>query len=571
MKKSTLLLTLAGLPLASLKAQTVPLFLNYQGKLTGSNNIPLGSAGTAPNFTAKPENRKIIFRIYDAQTGGNRLWSEMQTVTVALGEFSVLLGQGGEAIYDSKAESRPALDTVFTNGGNVTPSGPLRYLEIVVDNGNNTFTSAEDPPISPRQRLTATAYCILAAKASTVAAGSITNAALSDGAVTSNKIADKTLTAAQLNDLAITAAKIADKAVTTLKLADQAVTAAQIKDKSITAAQIADQTLTATQIKDQAIGETQIRDESISTAKLKSDAVTTERIKDSAITSAKIKDGSVTAIKIPDSIITGAKILDGTINTSDLADGSITEAKLNLPNVGLWSTGGFSVYRYTGNVGIGTFPAGRGASDKLHLMGIDGNGSNALRLEDSSDRYIRMWRSEDGMIIEGNSLSRVANRGSNRIQWDGDGNWDSLSDRALKKDITDAEPLLDRLMKLPVRSFHWKGEAESDVKTFGVIAQEVKPLFPLSVGKMSNGEGQEPSMTVKYATFGLIAVKGVQELKEEMDARFTALKQENEELKKRLAALEDGEKARDAKLAAAIEALTRASGNAAARPGAGAE
>ena len=59
--------------------------------------------------TPTPENRKIVFRIYDAASAGNLLWTEEQTVTVGNGVFSVLLGQG----IPFSTEPRPTLDTVF--------------------------------------------------------------------------------------------------------------------------------------------------------------------------------------------------------------------------------------------------------------------------------------------------------------------------------------------------------------------------------------------------------------------------------------------------------------------------
>src|SRR5262245_18220929 len=102
MKKSAILTAAFGLTLiGSLQAQTVPQFFNYQGRIITAGGDQLGATGTAPNFTAAPINRNIIFRIYDAPTGGTIIWSEVQTVTVTLGEFSVLLGQGGAATYNN--------------------------------------------------------------------------------------------------------------------------------------------------------------------------------------------------------------------------------------------------------------------------------------------------------------------------------------------------------------------------------------------------------------------------------------------------------------------------------------
>lgn len=161
MKITAILTAMLGLVLGSLHAQTVPPFINYQGTVTDSAGDGLG--------TGTPVNRKVIFRIFDAATGGNRLWSEQHTVTIADGQFSVLLGNGINANYAGVDEvplkTATPLDTVFTS------PGITRYVEIVVDNGDNTLNAA-DAPIAPRQQITSTAYSFRARSADTIAFGS---------------------------------------------------------------------------------------------------------------------------------------------------------------------------------------------------------------------------------------------------------------------------------------------------------------------------------------------------------------------------------------------------------------
>lgn len=161
MKNISATLALAlGTLLGSAQAQTVPPFINYQGRVTDSGGVGLG--------TGTPVNRKAIFRIYDAPSAGNRLWSEQHTVTISNGEFSVLLGNGIDAVYNSVTEtptkSTTALESVFTS------AGILRYVEIVVDNGDNTL-NLSDAAIAPRQQITSTAYSFRARSADIIAAG----------------------------------------------------------------------------------------------------------------------------------------------------------------------------------------------------------------------------------------------------------------------------------------------------------------------------------------------------------------------------------------------------------------
>jgi microcystin-dependent protein len=165
MKKTALFTALLGLAQSTAHAD-VPLFINYQGKVADSTGLPIGASGTAAAPVAAPVNRKVIFRIYDASTGGNRLWSEEQTATISLGVFSVLLGNGINPTGTAATETRPALDTVFT------PSAATsRFLEIMVDNGDNVI-NASDVAISPRQQITSTAFAFHAKVADGIASAS---------------------------------------------------------------------------------------------------------------------------------------------------------------------------------------------------------------------------------------------------------------------------------------------------------------------------------------------------------------------------------------------------------------
>ena len=153
MKKTAILLATLGLGFSALSAQTVPEFLNYQGTVTDSAGLGLGDSA--------PVNRKVLFRVYDTATGNNLIWTEEQTVTISKGQFSVLLGQG----IQFASEAHDSLLDVFGNG----PTG--RYLAITVDNGDGTL-NASDLPITPRQRITSTAYSFRAGTADSIASGS---------------------------------------------------------------------------------------------------------------------------------------------------------------------------------------------------------------------------------------------------------------------------------------------------------------------------------------------------------------------------------------------------------------
>jgi hypothetical protein len=159
-----------------------PALMSYQGRVTNVAGIAIG--------TGTPVNRKIIFRIFDAASGGARLYSETQTVTIANGEFSVLLGQGGITTYSNVTEG-PSPSPSYDLRVIFSANGSSRYLELVVDDGNGTL-GTEDQPISPRQRLTSTAYSFrssfadLASNATTAANATLATRATTADGVTAN-------------------------------------------------------------------------------------------------------------------------------------------------------------------------------------------------------------------------------------------------------------------------------------------------------------------------------------------------------------------------------------------------
>ncbi|MBI4353841.1 MAG: hypothetical protein HY595_01250, partial [Candidatus Omnitrophica bacterium] len=100
----------------------VPQLITYQGRLTESNGIPFSGSHT------------MVFRVYDAETGGNKLWEESHAVTLAKednGIFSVVLG------------SLSSLSNLDFNQS--------LWLALAVDGEGD---------MSPRQRFTAVGYAI---------------------------------------------------------------------------------------------------------------------------------------------------------------------------------------------------------------------------------------------------------------------------------------------------------------------------------------------------------------------------------------------------------------------------
>ena len=124
-------MVVAGLNFRANADSSVPPLINYQGQLTDASGNP--QTGT----------KKLEFNIYDASSGGNKVWGPQTFNGIPLigGKFNVMLGStdaGGNAITSAF-------------GGN------SRFLGIKVDNG------AE---VTPRQQILSTPFAIQALSAS---------------------------------------------------------------------------------------------------------------------------------------------------------------------------------------------------------------------------------------------------------------------------------------------------------------------------------------------------------------------------------------------------------------------
>lgn len=93
-----------------------------------------------------------------------------------------------------------------------------------------------------------------------------------------------------------------------------------------------------------------------------------------------------------------------------------------------------------------------------------------------------------------------------------------LSDRRMKKNITNLQPVLNLLMQLnPVR-YQFKDTEEAEYN-IGFIAQEVEEIFPDLVGEFTstNEEEIETLKAVKYMELIPILVEAIKEQQKEID------------------------------------------------------
>lgn len=172
------LLTLAVLLgfTAPIGAQTsaVPDQISYQGFVTDTGGNPIGNS--------TPENRTIVFRIWDHPTNTaapNLIYSEQQVVTISRGEFSVLVGDGTAVTgtplgYSETTKGKPTVTIPMAFGGTT------RFIGISVYESNGGVA----PEISPRQRVVSSAYAYRARFAETLGSnGGTAISTLNDGRV----------------------------------------------------------------------------------------------------------------------------------------------------------------------------------------------------------------------------------------------------------------------------------------------------------------------------------------------------------------------------------------------------
>jgi formylglycine-generating enzyme required for sulfatase activity len=353
----------AALCLLQVALADVPNAISYQGRALTASGAPMG-AGT-------PITRTVTFRIWGSASNSlfsDLLYSEQQVVTLAEGEFSVLIGQGRATVgtplgYSETLKGPPELqvNTVFTSAS--------CYLGVTIDDG----TAAVDNEVSPRQQLASSAYVLRAKVADGLASQAATTAMLADGAVGTSQVADGAVTLGKLASGAVTATQLADVTITSTKFATGAVTSAAIADGSVTAIKIADATITPANLAYDAVTSAAILDGTIATADLADGAVTAAKIADGSITAAKIADGSITAAKLGAGIPAGMAYIPGGTYTqgNSIGDTDITDAvpvtttvspfymDVNLVSFSVWqkvyywaTANGYDIT----NAGLGRFP-----------------------------------------------------------------------------------------------------------------------------------------------------------------------------------------------------------------------
>ena len=218
-----------------------PNTINYQGRLTNNAGDPVADGAVLVKFV-----------IYDAPVGGAVLWDAgFQNISTVNGLFSYELGS----------------NVAFPNN---LFADTVRWLGITI---------GVDPEISPRTRITATAFANQAINSDTAGIA----ATVLDNSITGVKIVDATIGSADIAPNAIQGFHIAAAQVGAVQIATDAIEPHHIKANAVSADEIAAAAVGSSEIAIDAVGPSEIAADAVGSAEISADAVGTSEVADNSL------------------------------------------------------------------------------------------------------------------------------------------------------------------------------------------------------------------------------------------------------------------------------------------------
>ncbi|MBS1913475.1 MAG: hypothetical protein JST22_15920 [Bacteroidetes bacterium] len=307
--RTTLAFVLTALTAAATAQAQMPRTIAYQGYLA----TPTGAPVADNNYT-------FIVKIYDAETSGNVLYTETQSVGVVKGIYNLIIGSS-------------------TPGG--IPASvrfDRQYWLAVNVNGSDLL---------PRTQLTTSPYSfssLIADSARAVAPGAIGPEHLRDGSISPAKLNAVGIPAEQV--LVSTGTGVAWQPFSSHTVTSLNTLKGDVEILGGTNIQVTKNTstnkITVTSLNVGTINTIQSTDDAIvvidpngptTSLAIRGTGIKREYLADSAVNTAKLADNSVTTAKLADNSVTSAKIVDGTIMDVDVnPSAAIAYSKLNLAN-----------------------------------------------------------------------------------------------------------------------------------------------------------------------------------------------------------------------------------------------
>jgi hypothetical protein len=163
------------------------------------------------------------------------------------------------------------------------------------------------------------------------------------------------------------------------------------------------------------------------------------------------------------------------------------------------------------NVGIRTSTP----ASNLHILHQFGSITHRLRLQNENPGGTQhQWNiyTQSGGVLELSADGNIVGTFNPST-----GAYTAVSDRRVKKDIENASDVLSRVSQLNVIKYHSFQAAPQDPKFYGLIAQDVEPLFPEVVSHNQKDGSDEDFYIMNYSAFGVLAIKAIQEQQQQIN------------------------------------------------------
>lgn len=202
------------------------------------------------------------------------------------------------------------------------------------------------------------------------------------------------------------------------------------------------------------------------------------------------------------------------------ADNTLADSQFNIFHTG---TGNVLQVKGDGNVGITGDP-----DTDFHVFHGNSGSTSGMKLQNTTDNT--WWRfyvssgSDDLRLFNSNNGATVMGAFN-----DATGAYTATSDRRLKKDFKDLYFSWDNFMAMKPLTYKYKQD-NKPTTYIGMVAQDVEKVYPELVTYHEDNDVYH----MDYSATGIVAIKGVQELKKEL----IILASENKKLKKQLAKYE---------------------------------
>ncbi|MBL8066115.1 MAG: tail fiber domain-containing protein [Chthonomonadaceae bacterium] len=445
------------------RAQTAPAGLTFQGRLTTLAGQPV------PNGTTK-----IRVRIFDAPSGGTRLWTSGEgngqelTVPVRNGVFSTVLSQG----FNSSNQALTIGPPVFQGG--------VIYVEVQPLN---------QTPIVPRTQIWSAPWAFWAQT-------------VSDDSVTSSKLAADPSSFSKMSD-----GNVVYLPGTTTLLAPH-LQAGNIRlDNGTGSFSFVD-----------------FLDGFGGAVRLKTDGLRKFAIECSeTIIEGKLGVNSLSA-PTSELSVNGSASVSGSLTVAPTSNGTFTLGNIDFKTRYINNSPALMIdpknaeQCYIFNQLGKPFPA------EVIIGSTEPQGSCNVQMPGSlsiGDGYINP-AGADCLAVYGRAFKSL-----------GGGSWEGLSDARAKKDIRPIDNPLSRLLSLSGRAFEFKDpKAQHEIpgQRYGFIAQEVEKVFPSWVFTPKNGY---KTMSLPF-DFSALTVESIRQLSTEVNV----LKRENAELRRKLSGYE---------------------------------